>query len=247
MKTLDILKITLDADIASWQTPALRAALADHVGWEHEFMHNRRNVATVEGNPFRMGKRDAGEVWLQTEYSYDYPLFQCKTRRSNGRQQPLLLFLGPCAQQGADLFGKEGLRLRIGSKQMALPVAMRQNLTLKLCAGRFSEYLLFNYRPFNAANYAHFKSLHSDASRQAFIEGLLNTHILKFAGAVDWRIPVDVKVTILNIRRPKWISTDPAKMKSLCFDLQFRCNVFLPEYIGLGKGVSKGFGVVRRG
>jgi len=31
-----------------------------------------------------------------------------------------------------------------------------------------------------------------------------------------------------------------------CFDIRFKTNVFLPEYIGLGKGTSKGFGVVRR-
>ena len=31
----------------------------------------------------------------------------------------------------------------------------------------------------------------------------------------------------------------------LAFDVRFRCNVYLPNYLGLGKSASHGFGIVR--
>ncbi|MFW5721489.1 MAG: CRISPR-associated endonuclease Cas6 [Bacteroidota bacterium] len=34
-------------------------------------------------------------------------------------------------------------------------------------------------------------------------------------------------------------------VKHQTFDVSFKTNIFLPEYIGLGKGVSIGFGTVK--
>ena len=35
-------------------------------------------------------------------------------------------------------------------------------------------------------------------------------------------------------------------VKMTAYDLRFTCNVSLPNYIGLGKGVSHGFGTIRK-
>jgi len=35
------------------------------------------------------------------------------------------------------------------------------------------------------------------------------------------------------------------RVRVQCFDVEFSTNMFLPQYLGLGKGGGKGFGVVR--
>ncbi|MCB0573045.1 MAG: hypothetical protein KDC61_00560, partial [Saprospiraceae bacterium] len=42
----------------------------------------------------------------------------------------------------------------------------------------------------------------------------------------------------------RWIGYKGVKV--LAFSLEFSCNVALPDYIGLGKGCSSGWGVLKR-
>ncbi len=53
-----------------------------------------------------------------------------------------------------------------------------------------------------------------------------------------------IKVTILQVDEPKVYKFKNIKMMG--FDIRFKSNVSLPDYIGLGKGVSIGFGMIKR-
>lgn len=53
-----------------------------------------------------------------------------------------------------------------------------------------------------------------------------------------------IEMEILAITEEKWIPYKGTNLLAISMD--FRCNVSLPGWIGLGKGTSLGFGTVRR-
>jgi hypothetical protein len=52
-----------------------------------------------------------------------------------------------------------------------------------------------------------------------------------------------VEVAIQNLKEERWV--DYKRVKVLAYSLEFTCNIALPDYIGIGKGCSTGWGVVK--
>ena len=78
----------------------------------------------------------------------------------------------------------------------------------------------------------------------AILEKILTANILSFAKGIGWHIEQPVKVVIKDVKMER-----NSKMKDILvrtFEIDFRSNVYLPDYLGLGKGVSKGFGTLRK-
>ena len=59
---------------------------------------------------------------------------------------------------------------------------------------------------------------------------------------LDSEIPIQLQIT--RMKEEKWLGYKGRKV--LCFTLNFKTNLSLPDYVGLGKGVSVGFGSVKR-
>jgi CRISPR/Cas system endoribonuclease Cas6 (RAMP superfamily) len=66
---------------------------------------------------------------------------------------------------------------------------------------------------------------------------------LSFAKGIGWTIEKQIEVKFTSSPKPSWISLKGNKV--LAFEVSFASNVFLPAYMGLGKSVSMGFGVVK--
>ncbi len=64
------------------------------------------------------------------------------------------------------------------------------------------------------------------------------------AKGIDIHFNEPVTVKVVDILQTRVIPFKGIKM--LAFDITFKCNVSLPNYIGLGKGVSLGFGMLHR-
>jgi|GEM_PF-1567873 hypothetical protein len=59
---------------------------------------------------------------------------------------------------------------------------------------------------------------------------------------MNWDVDRPISLRIDQVFKSKIV---PKKQqKFLAFDIRYRCNVFLPDYVGLGKGVSLGLGTV---
>jgi hypothetical protein len=76
-----------------------------------------------------------------------------------------------------------------------------------------------------------------------FLERILTGNILSFAKGVTLNIDKSLNISIIRIIRGKQVSFKGVKLIAL--NVEFRSNFFLPNHIGLGKGVSLGFGTVR--
>ena len=78
----------------------------------------------------------------------------------------------------------------------------------------------------------------------ALLHRLISGHLISFAKGINWRIPARFEVEITD-----WYRQQPRVLHDVlrpAFDLEFRTQLFLPSGIGIGKGVSHGFGVIRR-
>jgi Cas6b C-terminal domain/Cas6b N-terminal domain len=104
-------------------------------------------------------------------------------------------------------------------------------------------YRLAQWLPFNQQHYREWSDLPDLAPRIAALDRLLVAHILTFCRAVNWRLPQRLEASVTTIGasyRTRLMGND-----MMAFDLTFRSNLVLPGWIGLGRGVSHGFGVCK--
>jgi Cas6b C-terminal domain/Cas6b N-terminal domain len=225
MSQLRILSVTFDTHLDPWELPRFRGAIAHKVGLEHEWFHNHDN--------------ETGG------YHQRYPLIQYKLNPQGGINRPMLLCLEHGVEEAQRFFSQPDWGLRIGEKDHEMRIA-RLNVEQHRLAvlEKAVPYRIHKWKAFNPENFDVFRPMVSIAEQCAFLERLLATHIIAFAGGVGWEVPERFQVRITDLIKREWV--DQKGIKVLAFTLDFQCNVALPSFIGLGKGASIGYGVLRR-
>jgi hypothetical protein len=198
---------------------AFRGAVVEKVGREYALFHNH--------------EEDGSSV-------YRYPLIQYKFV---GRQPAVF-----CAGDGVDeihrLFLIPRWKLDIQGRSVQLQV---DRLDLRTSGVRLSPrpfaYRLQGWMGLNESNRRVFHSLGSRLQRREMMERILTANILAFAKGIGWHVPGGIYVSLDSppIQRTATFKGRPVNV----FDLDFHCNVALPEGLGLGKAVSLGFGVLQ--
>lgn len=221
MKQLKLLTVSFNTRLTPREVSSFRGAMAAKVGLQHDLFHNHNNS---EGK----GK-----------FYYRYPLIQYKSYQNH----PLLLCIGEGVEEAHKFFAKSNWDIKINGKIRRLEI---KDLNLKRLTlnvnGNFYAYRLVNWLALNQENYKKYKSFTFLADKISFLEKLLESNIITFAKGIDWKINDPVKVHIQNIEA---IDTVRAKgIPMLSFTIDFQTNAILPNYIGLGKSVSRGFGMV---
>jgi hypothetical protein len=103
---------------------------------------------------------------------------------------------------------------------------------------------LRKWLPFNQENYEKFQQIEDLKGKCEFLENILTGNILSFAKGIGIHFDKEVKTSITNMEE-----TGKMKYKNInfvAFDVLFKSNVSVPNYVGLGKGVSHGFGMTVR-
>lgn len=109
--------------------------------------------------------------------------------------------------------------------------------------GHWRNYNVHNWMPLNQDQYAMYMKIESVEDRVSFLENLLRKQIAVFAESMQVKSTYEVEAEILDVTNEKYI--EYKSQFHLTFCINIRANVTLPEYIGLGKGVSVGFGIVK--
>ncbi len=239
MCTLSLLRLVFDSSIEPWEISAFRAAVMDYMGWGYDGL-----PAPEDGGSTRAVQKGPDPAGLPAN-PFPYPLAQFKMLHNHGRYQPMLLCLGPRAGAVRKLFRNANQdSVLVNRHAYSMNIAEARVYRFRLQAGiGLSNYNLFKYQALNPENYRRFQQLDGESQKLAFLEKLLASHILTFAGGVGWLARAPIAISGLHILREQQVSCHNISFH--CFDLNFRCNLFLPEYIGLGNDVAKGFGVVR--
>ncbi len=179
---------------------------------------------------------------LGKRFLFKYPLIQYKS--IGGKAS--ILYLGKAIEHIASLF----YNLK---KEVILPSGDRVNFEIKRIVAKlyqlkfhdhFESYILSNWLPLQGENYIKYRQLNHENEKIKFLKKMLKGNILTFAKGVEWKVEGEIQIPKIEILKEQWISYKDTKM--LGFQAKFSTNIFLPPYIGLGKGASKNYGVIKK-
>jgi len=219
VKKIRILHIEFEAFIEPWELPAFRSAVIEVTGRKHVLFHQHM-----------------GDTFL-----YKYPLIQYKRI---GRRPALL-----CFEQGVDelhhFFENKGEVILLGNRELTLDVAKLylNHYTLQVWNNPF-HYEIRNWVALNEENFKKYTELQNPEDQIKLLEDTLTGNILAFAKGIEWMVDKTIELKIDKLHEAKPIKIKNARM--MIFNCGFRCNVSLPPNLGLGKAVSKGFGITNR-
>jgi hypothetical protein len=106
------------------------------------------------------------------------------------------------------------------------------------------KYIIKNWIALNQENFKKYKRIESMKDRISFLESILTANIISFAKGIEWTIEKPIELNIIDILKTNEQALKGVKVMG--FDIKFATNVFLPNFIGLGKSVSLGYGVIKQ-
>lgn len=172
---------------------------------------------------------------------YAYPLIQYK--RIN--QKAAIVCLGEGTEAIGEFFADSNFDVVLGDHEVHLIIDhIDASQCLVQCWDELFSYHLRRWLPFNKQNYENFQQLEGIADKCVFLERLLVGNILSFAKGLGIRLEQEVVCKITQLSEPMTIVHKGVRLMG--FDVEFSTNVSLPDYIGLGKGVSVGKGMVKK-
>jgi hypothetical protein len=220
MKKIRMLRVSFDTEIKDSEVPAFRSAIINKVGEENILFHHHLDTQ---------------------QYLYKYPLIQYKCLH----RQPTII----CVDQGVDemhkYFEKHNWNIRVNERELNMKISKLEmnQLTLQVWNKQF-QYYIHNWIALNSENLAKYNSLKAMTERIGFLEKTLVGNILAFAKGVEWNVDKRIELKIHDFREPRTVKIKTSDL--IGFNVTFSTNVFLPNYIGLGKAVSKGYGMIRQ-
>ncbi len=178
---------------------------------------------------------------LGDKFRYAYPLIQYK--RIN--RKAVIVCINEGTEAVGLLLNKGSFECNIGQRKVELEIdsiKAHQHL-IQTWDSSFSYYLR-KWLPLNQENYAEYQKLEGIAEKCQFLERILTGNILSMGKGLGIHFDKEITCKIIDIENTSIIRYKNVKM--MAFEIQFKTNVSLPDYIGLGKGASTGFGMVAR-
>lgn len=217
MKKIKYLNIQFKNEISFQELKLFRGAVIDVAGKEHTLFHNH------QGERFR----------------YAYPLIQYKRI---GNKAGLI-----CLEDGVHevhaFFQGRPHTLRIGNREIQPDVANlnMKEITLQAWDQPFT-YRISNWLALNQEHYQEWLNMPQQEERLRFLNSILRGNLLSMAKGLGWYIEKEVKVQINQLSPVQLVQFKQQSMSA--FQAQFTTNIWLPSYIGLGKGAALGYGMV---
>ena len=172
---------------------------------------------------------------------YAYPLVQYKRIH----QKAAIVCIGEGTEAIGQFFASCNFDVMLGNRKMKLEVeSVNASQSLVQIWNDLFVYRIRRWLPLNQENYDLFLKEDSLATRCAMLERVLTGNILSFAKGIDIHFEQQVTAKITHLDEPR--AQYYKGVKLMGFDAEFKTNVSLPDYIGLGKGVSLGMGTVVR-
>jgi hypothetical protein len=220
MPKIRYLKVRFAQNIFPYDIPRFRAAVIEKTERVASLFHNHKDDQQV---------------------IYRYPLIQYKVTH---KKASII-----CLDAGSDdihhLLQHRDMQLRIGDRTENFEVEEvdLHYHQVQLWDTQFT-YSLLNWFALNQKFHTRYTELEGDETAQIqLLESILTGNILSFAKGINWWVEAPIVVKIIKVKEMKMLEFKHQKM--LAFSVNFTCNVSLPDFVGLGKGASIGFGVVK--
>ncbi len=223
---LKLLRVHFNVEIAAYEVAAFRGAIIDKVGLENDLFHNHINK---KGNT-----KDS-----ESKFAYRYPRIQYKRIG----KQPVILCVGEGVEEIHKFFEKRNWDIYIGKDLLEMRIAKLDLNEFEMqVSEKMNAYSIRNWVALNQQAYNQYQKLDGVLEKIAFLEKKLVGNILSFAKGIGWRIEEKIELKITDVPQSQLISYKKQKLET--FHVDFKTNVFLPQYIGLGAKTSIGMGTV---
>ncbi len=217
---LRLLSVQFDTPLEPWELAAFRGAVARKAGIEHELFHNHNNT-------------DGG-------FHYRHPLIQYKQEHG----KPMLVCLNEGIEELQHFFSQPDWTLRLNGKTTPVRIAKLDVKQLELTTSTHTRrYHIRNWIALNDDNYPLYHQQNTLLEKIFFLQNILKNQIVDLLHQLNVEPEIQVQVHISNLKTENWVTYKHVKMRA--FSLEFSSNVLLPDYLGLGKGCSVGWGVVK--
>ena len=219
MKYVRTLTITTDAEIRQNEIPLFRGAVIQSLG-EHPnvYFHNH-----LDDNKFR----------------YSYPLIQYK--RIEGKAAIV------CIEDGVDIIGQflteVNGALAIGERQITCNTEQIKpaRILVQTWQEMFS-YHISRWLPLNSKNYLLYQQTEGVVEKVSFLENILKANLLSMLKGLNIHLEKELHLKITEIGEPYLLNNKGVKM--MAFNADFKCNLSIPNNLGVGKNASIGYGIV---
>ena len=177
------------------------------------------------------------EFHHHSENSYHYPLIQYK------RADKKLLVVG-IGEYANVVFQKMSGLDHITTETQKIPLNSIEikSITFEVKVNPQRYKFVSPWLALNEKNYAKFKEL-NDIERKPFLEKILVGNILSLLKGLGIFVEHNISVSIVKFST-RQVTTHQNKFAGIF--AEFDCNTELPEFLGLGKSVTKGLGVITR-
>lgn len=172
---------------------------------------------------------------------YSYPLVQYKLINN---KVGIVLIDSAC--ELLDYFTKSGdIQANIRNKELNFSFEDAGLCTFDLKPeNELFSYKIKDWLPLNQDNYEKYRNADGIIEQFSLLESIMTGNIISMAKGLGISIESEIKCKITKVSDTKTVTFKGIRM--LSFSLEFKSNIKIPEWTGLGKGVSRGFGVVSK-
>ena len=220
-KYIRTLTVIFDTEISFKEIPLFRGSILKCLGEKANLLfHNHTSE-----NTFR----------------YSYPLIQYKRLREKAAIV--------CIEDAVDLIGQllteSGNTLLIGERGVSWNTNRIQpaRLLIQTWEQPFN-YHISRWLPFNSENYQTYKNIEGVVERVTFLENILKGNLLSMLKGLEIHLEQELIVKITQISDPYILYNKGIGMTA--FNADFICNLTIPNFVGIGKNASIGYGVVHQ-
>lgn len=215
-----ILTIKFDGELTPWEIPYFRGAV----------------IASMEKSNLLFHNHDGDD-----KFRYSYPLIQYKRIRGNAAIV--------CINEGADVIGQflsEGkTSFNIGNRngEFILSKVTPSRTLIQTWEKQF-HYRVSKWLALNSANYRKYIESTGIVEKTELLQSILTGNLLSICKGLGIFLEKQIEVKITKLSEPYMVRNKGVKLIS--FNIDFVSNMYLPDYIGIGKNASIGYGVITR-
>ena len=218
-KYIRTLTIQFDTEISFKEIPLFRGAVLRSLGDKANLLfHNHTG---------------------ESSFRYSYPLIQYKCL---GGKAAIT-----CVEEGVDIIGQLITEMpetiMIGEKELKCEVArlLPARILVQTWETTF-QYHLNRWLPLNTKNYELFKTTEDENERKTILENILKGNLLSFLKGIGIHLDKDLFVCITQLSDPYIIFYKGIRL--MAFNADFKCNLTIPNNLGIGKNASIGCGII---
>ena len=216
--TIQVLIIQFQNEIKQSEIPLFRGAVINSVKEKNNVLYHNH---------------------IDDSFNYTYPKIQYK--RIRGKAAIV------CIEDGTEAIGEffsvNSHQFQLGERIINIEVDSIHPINYRVQAWQ----TLFHYRinrwlPLNSINYKLYMELEGLLEKIKFLEKILTANLLSFAKGIELHIDSEIQCQLTQLSEPYLVVHKGIKLMS--FNIEFKTNLSIPNYIGIGKSASLGYGII---